>query len=413
MHIITRNLMKVFHYNPLDLIIDIGKTYFGMATGPIRLQRTVIAVDNTSISINEGERVGFIGPNGAGKTTLLKIIAGLTRQTSGLVDVDGQVSCIMTLGVGLREELTGRENIILDAEINGRSKAEIMPILEDLIKFADIGEFIDQPVRTYSSGMKARLSFAMITFISPEILIIDEALSVGDSQFVLKSSAKMKEICSRGKILLIVSHSMDAIVTLCSRCLWIESGRVIADGQPKEVTEKYLESVRHYDEENLLKSCNLKNKSESFAEGIAIEGPDFFDNHGKIQPVFFKGEQMKVRIGVKSTRVLKTPVIRISFMRSDGIVMLSGMLNDRSEIPEEASGKVEFQTEFEQVLIGKGTYEVCVELFDGVGPNQENINQSLLARSVSVLRIENPEYPYVNPVYWFTADWNYEPILGD
>ena len=190
-----------------------------------------------SFQFAEGERIGVIGRNGAGKTTLLQLIAGIGVPTGGVLEINGHVTAIFTLGLGLREDLSGRENIFIDGELQGRSHAETAAVMAATIAFAELGEFIDRPVRTYSTGMKARLAFSMLVHIEPEILIIDEALSVGDAQFARKATAKMRELTQRGKILIVVSHSMGAIRDMCNRCLWIDGGVIRMDGTPEALSD--------------------------------------------------------------------------------------------------------------------------------------------------------------------------------
>jgi len=207
-----------------------------------------VALSNLTLSIKEGERIGIIGPNGAGKSTLLQILAGVTEPTSGYLKISGRVTAVLTLGVGLKEELTGRENIYIDGEAQGKTRAEINQDITNIVNFAELGKFIDLPLKTYSTGMKARLAFAMITQINPEILIIDETLSVGDAAFTLKAGQKIAELCSRGAIVLIVSHSMQSIRDLCNRCIWLDQANLVMDGDPELVTQSYLDSVRKADD---------------------------------------------------------------------------------------------------------------------------------------------------------------------
>ena len=168
--------------------------------------RHVRALDCVSFEIAEGERVGIIGRNGAGKTTLLSIMAGLTEPTSGSVEVDGVVHAMLSIGTVLREDLTGRDNILLDAAVHGRRCEETVGVADEIIQFAELDEFIDRPVRTYSSGMKARLAFAMGAFIDPDVLINDETLSVGDAFFEAKATRRMQEVAASGRIVVVVSH---------------------------------------------------------------------------------------------------------------------------------------------------------------------------------------------------------------
>jgi lipopolysaccharide transport system ATP-binding protein len=176
------------------------------------------------------------------------MLAGITEPTAGRLRISGKVTAVLTLGIGLREDLTGRENIYLDGETQGKAREEMDADVEAIVEFTELGKFIDLPLRTYSTGMKARLAFAMITQIDPEILIIDEALSVGDAAFSVKAGRRIAQLCAQGAIVLIVSHSMQSIRELCNRCLWLDQGKLVMDGPPEEVTRAYLESVREADE---------------------------------------------------------------------------------------------------------------------------------------------------------------------
>ncbi len=224
--------------------------------------RKIEALSGINLEIEEGERVGIIGPNGAGKTTLLSILAGLSAPSSGSVEVKGDVHAMLTIGAVLKEELTGRENIYLDATVHGASREQVDATVEDIIAFSELEEFIERPVRTYSSGMKARLAFSMGVFIDPDILILDETLSVGDVFFSQKATIRMKEIARKGRIVILVTHSSGAIVDMCTRCLWIDAGKLIMDGDPNEVTSAYEASVRNADEKALARKFGAASKIE-------------------------------------------------------------------------------------------------------------------------------------------------------
>lgn len=228
------------------------------------------AVDDVSLEITSGDRLGIVGRNGAGKSTLLQLIAGLSAPTSGVVEVHGRVTAIMTLGLGLRDHATGRENIYLDGELQGKSRAEVNRVIDEVIDFSELGDFIEQPVRTYSTGMKARLAFSMLCHIEPELLIIDEALSVGDAAFARKATAKIREICARGTSVILVSHSMTAIRDICNRCLWLESGRLVMDGSPLEVTDRYIDSVRRADNRDAIARFSRLAGNRSMVSGFDI-----------------------------------------------------------------------------------------------------------------------------------------------
>jgi ABC-type polysaccharide/polyol phosphate transport system ATPase subunit len=215
--------------------------------------RLVRALEGITFEIGECERVGIIGRNGAGKTTLLSILAGLTEPTSGRVEIDGDVHAMLTIGAVLRDDMTGRDNIYLDAAVHGRSREATEAIAGRVVEFAELGEFIDRPVRTYSSGMKARLAFAMGAFIKPDVLIIDETLSVGDAFFAAKATRHMQELAATGRIVIVVSHGLRSIVDMCSRCIWLDNGRLMMDGPPQAVTQAYEAAVRQADEAELMR----------------------------------------------------------------------------------------------------------------------------------------------------------------
>ncbi len=215
--------------------------------GRKRFYRDFWALKDISFEIERGETVGIIGSNGGGKSTLLQVICGILRPTEGSVSIQGKVAALLELGAGFNPEFTGRENVYINAAILGLSRSDIESCFQDIVRFADIGQFIDQPVKSYSSGMYVRLAFAIAINVSPDILIIDEALAVGDIRFQHKCMAKIREFCEKGTVVF-VSHNMTAVNELCSRVLWMESGQIRLDGKPKYVIEKYLQYIYEGDE---------------------------------------------------------------------------------------------------------------------------------------------------------------------
>ncbi|MGH6818657.1 MAG: ABC transporter ATP-binding protein [Methylovirgula sp.] len=191
-----------------------------------------------SFEVHRGECWGIIGRNGTGKTTLLQLICGISNPTHGKIEVSGRVAPILALGAGFDQELTGRENAMIGGAILGLRRAEVLKRLDSIMAFADIGEFFTQPLKMYSSGMNARLAFAVCAHADAEILIVDEALAVGDATFTQKCDDFIRRFASRGTIL-VVSHDLATLETLCDRILWIEDGRIVACGRPSEVTAAY------------------------------------------------------------------------------------------------------------------------------------------------------------------------------
>jgi ABC-2 type transport system ATP-binding protein len=201
------------------------------------------ALQGISFAVQRGEVVGVCGANGSGKSTLLKVMARILPMTHGRITVRGKVATLLDLGTGFLPELTGRENIALNGALMGLSDAEVARKLESIIDFADLGPFIDSPVKTYSSGMYMRLGFAIAVHVDADLLLIDEILAVGDEAFQHKCSIRLQQIQQHGTALLIVSHALPLLATLCNRVLWLDQGRVMAEGHPIEVLQQYSPSV--------------------------------------------------------------------------------------------------------------------------------------------------------------------------
>ena len=201
------------------------------------------ALDDVSFHIDRGQVCGIIGRNGAGKSTLLKIISGVLAPTSGKVTVKGNIAPMLELGAGFDQDLSARENIYLNGAILGYTKEFIDSKYEDIVNFSELHDFMDNPIRTYSSGMMMRLAFSIATLVEPEILIVDEILSVGDASFAEKSNKRMQELMSGGTTVLMVSHVLEQIREMCDRVIWIEKGRIVMDGAPNDVCDAYLKVV--------------------------------------------------------------------------------------------------------------------------------------------------------------------------
>lgn len=200
------------------------------------------ALNDVSFEIKKGEVVGIVGNNGAGKSTLLKVISGILRPTNGSVDLAGNVVPMLELGSGFDFDLTGRENVFLNGAILGYSEAYLKSKYDEIVEFSELGEFIDIPVRNYSSGMVMRLAFSIASMVSPDILIVDEILAVGDAAFQEKSYARMMELMSHGTTVLLVSHNLDQIRGLCDRVIWLDHGNVVQIGDTQPICDAYAAS---------------------------------------------------------------------------------------------------------------------------------------------------------------------------
>ena len=198
------------------------------------------ALKDIALEVRRGEVVGIIGRNGAGKSTLLKVLSRITEPTDGRVRIKGRIASLLEVGTGFHPELTGRENIFLNGAILGMTRTEIKQRFDEIVTFAEIEQFLDTPVKRYSSGMYVRLAFAVAAHLEPEILIVDEVLAVGDAQFQKKCLGRMKNVGRDGRTVLFVSHNMAAISTLCSRVVWLEGGRLAGSGDVRQVMGRYL-----------------------------------------------------------------------------------------------------------------------------------------------------------------------------
>ena len=201
------------------------------------------ALQEVSLSVQRGEVVGICGANGSGKSTLLKVVARILPMTHGRITVRGKIATLLDLGTGFLPELTGRENIVLNGAIMGLSDAEMARKIASIIDFADLGPFIDSPIKTYSSGMYMRLGFAIAVHVDADLLLIDEILAVGDEAFQQKCSTRLQQMQQNGTALLIVSHALSMLSTLCNRVIWLDHGSVMAEGHPSEVLQQYSPSV--------------------------------------------------------------------------------------------------------------------------------------------------------------------------
>lgn len=255
-----RDRLKQFLLPRLCRIVGkISKQYF----------REFSALKDVSFDVKKGETVGIIGRNGAGKSTMLQILCGTLAPTEGVVEINGRVAALLELGSGFNPEFTGRENIYLNASILGLTKQEIDKKFDEIVKFADIGDFLDQPVKTYSSGMYVRLAFAVIVHVDAEILVVDEALAVGDAFFQAKCMSKLNALVKEGVTILFVSHDINSVKALCGRVLWLDHGVSMGFGKTVDVSRRYAESW--ISEANALQSqenqSNIKTEKKEIISG--------------------------------------------------------------------------------------------------------------------------------------------------
>lgn len=240
--IVVENMSMMFNLNK-EKVDNIKEYFIKFVTRKLHFTE-FWALNDISFTVEKGDRVGVLGFNGAGKSTLLKVIAGVLKPTKGTVKVSGVIAPMLELGAGFDMNYSGKENIYLYGATMGYSRKFIEEKYDEIVEFSELGDFIDVPVKNYSSGMRARLGFAIATAVEPEILILDEVLSVGDAKFRQKSEAKIRSMFDKGITVLFVSHSTQQVLNICNKAIILEKGRLIAQGDAKEICDKYNQMVK-------------------------------------------------------------------------------------------------------------------------------------------------------------------------
>jgi lipopolysaccharide transport system ATP-binding protein len=353
----------------------------------------VVALDGVTLEIPSGQVVGLIGANGAGKSTLLRLLAGLSRPTAGTVHVAGKVTAILEIATGLVPDSSGRENIRYMGRLYSMNDDEVDAKADAIIAFADIGRFIELPVRSYSSGMKARLAFSIVTSVDPDILLIDEALAVGDVGFAVKCRTRVRELCARGATVVIVSHDLSAIREMCQRAIWIHRGRVAADGDPAAVSEAYREVAHELAERELTRRFGDRARRSAYDERIVIEALRSTSG-GEDRFLYKLGDPFELEARVTAGEALSEVQTRLEIVRFDGVRTLMSE-HDGLDFPH---GSSILRAELDPIRLGRFTYEARIELRDRSGaPLAE-------ARRVFAVHDDLHAYPagYHQPVEWRT-----------
>lgn len=277
-------------------------------------------LQDVSFTVEAGDSFGIIGPNGSGKSTLLKLITGILDPTSGEMVVNGRVSSLLELGAGFHPDLTGRENIFLNGSIYGLSRRQMNERLDDIIEFAELGNFIDIPVKHYSSGMYVRLGFAVAIHTDPDLLLVDEVLAVGDESFQKKCLDSIHRFRMEGGTLLLVSHDLGTIQSLCNRAIWFEQGKIQAEGHPTDVVMEYLNQVAKREEakSTTIDPADIADKQRWGNRRVEITGVEFCDEKGEARSVFVTGGTMELRIHYRAQERIEDPVFGLAIHHKNG-----------------------------------------------------------------------------------------------
>lgn len=358
----VRNLSKCFAiydktYHPLLDLVFRGRRKF---------HREFWALRDVSFDVAKGETVGIIGRNGSGKSTLLQMVCGTLAASQGGVTTRGRVSALLELGSGFNPAFTGRENVFMNGSILGLSREQVAGRFDHIVAFADIGEFIDQPVRTYSSGMYVRLAFAMAINTDPDILVVDEALAVGDTAFQSRCLARIREMQQNGTSILLVSHSSNMINEYCDRAIYLKNGCLIEDGPSKEVTERYIADLVRDESASVVKPSSRGGKvPTSEVLSVWVE-----DRNGMRSRVVRQGERFRICLQVRSNGRIAEPCLGIQ-IKSTSDIDLWSTTTQRMGVSLESTdaGDVRDYTWSFSARMGANRYVVAV----GVGSIEDGV----------------------------------------
>lgn len=326
------------------------------------------ALKNVNFEIKRGESLGIVGRNGSGKSTLLQILCSILQPTEGKVNVNGRVSALLELGAGFHPQFTGRENVYLSGALMGFTREEMDEKFQNIVDFADIGDFIDQPVRTYSSGMFIRLAFAAAINVDPDILIIDEALAVGDAEFQVKCLNKIKDFKRQGKNLVIVSHDILVINTLCNRVILLNYGSVEYDGMTNETIGSYFETIAQTSANKSHKQFWPKSKFDNQKpQNIYFTDVGLYDASGNETQVFDVGQTIVIKAMVTANIKIDNPVFGAIIYSEDGVYL--GGFNSLSTVDfmKSLEGSVEIEYQLIDELFLQGTYFLSLAIHDETG----------------------------------------------
>jgi lipopolysaccharide transport system ATP-binding protein len=321
------------------------------------------ALKDITFAVQEGTVVGIIGENGAGKTTLLKILSRITPPTQGRAVLRGRVASLLDVGTGFHQELTGRENIFLNGSILGLSVREIKKRLEDILAFAELEDFIDTPLKHYSTGMAARLAFSVAAHLDPDILFVDEVLSVGDAEFQRKSLGRMGDLAKSGRTVLFVSHNLQAVRQLCSQCLLLSRGRLQQIGHPNEVIAAYL-SLQTQHESGI--AVFPKDYPRSGNQQIRLTRIELHNQHDMITGVYGIGDDLCIHLYLTGETKMRTVRMALEIRESDGQQICNIFDSDSYFAVNDVSEETHVSARINDLRFYPGLYTIGLELASGV-----------------------------------------------
>jgi ABC-type polysaccharide/polyol phosphate transport system ATPase subunit len=414
----------------------------GSLVRDLQPDQTFPALRGVSFTVPKGCTYGVIGRNGSGKSTLLKCVAGITRPNEGHIKVDGRISALIELGAGFHPEISGRENIFINGIMLGLSKREIQKRFDEIVEFAELQDFIDAPVKTYSSGMYMRLGFAVAIHVDPEVLLVDEVLAVGDQGFTHKCLDKFSEFRRRNKSILLVTHSLDLVERFCDQALWLDHGKTKAEGDPRKVVASYVIDVAKAEEQQLAREEATRvahaEEDAAAAEGplplnpvetgeapadmfkategrwgsreveitdVTLVGPDGVPSH-----LFQSGDAIEVRLKVRAHSANNDFVFGFGLFNADGICCYGTNTSIEDLKPSEISGEGEVRLQIDSLKLVEGTYKIdlAVHKLDGYPYDYHRLLYTFRIKSrTKDVGVYRPGHTWT-----FTPNIRFKPIIS-
>jgi ABC-type polysaccharide/polyol phosphate transport system ATPase subunit len=389
--VVARDVAKVYrrfmHRNQFKTLKSALLT--GSVIRDLTPDQTFTALDGVSFEVPKGTTFGVIGENGSGKSTMLKLLAGITKPTRGSLRVEGRVSALIELGAGFHPEISGRENVAINGIMLGLSRREVQERFDDIVAFAELERFIDAPVKTYSSGMYARLGFAVAIHVDPDVLLIDEVLAVGDEAFTRKCLDKIGEFRRRGKTILLVTHSLGLAEKMCDEVLWLRQGKLADEGDPQRVIDADLTYVAGGEEELLAREHGQpaagpaagapetapgeRASAEGYREGrwgsreIEITSVRLLDDRGHERHVYVPGESLTISLAVSAREAVDDFVFGVGVFNADGVAVYGTNTHIEEFKPRKVEGTGEVALVLQDLRLVEGTYllDVAAHRRDG------------------------------------------------
>lgn len=359
-----------------------AKSARDMATGRQIIQADDVeefwALDDLSFQIQQGEAVGIIGRNGAGKSTLLKVLSRITEPSRGRIEITGRVASLLEVGTGFHPELTGRENIFLNGAILGMSQAEIRRKFDEIVAFADVERFLDTPVKRYSSGMYVRLAFAVAAHLEPEILVVDEVLAVGDAAFQKKCLGKMRDVSRGGRTVLFVSHNMEAIARLCSRCIFLAKGKLEKEGDTREIIKLYSETNTTGGAEVDLTSLNRRFEGSGHAKLLSLRR---LEGDRAAAWCFEYGTPLSFALDFQVLKPIENPEIGFAIFNLAGTELVGVTTQQERPLSTLHPGNYTIIFNVENLHLNPGNYSLAI----GIASNDRSVDHITEASHVEIL----------------------------